>query len=122
MYKRYPIGSCEIGLDNGNIFYKYFLTQSRKDICRGNGYVTTMVYGIEAICEKKIDGNMTKSYTDVIECISPNKEKVLNLIDFLRRHEVSPIHLIDIAGPFVDGCVEDFESEAEILAETVASL
>jgi hypothetical protein len=120
VFKRYPIGSCKTELGGGNVFlYKYFLTESQKDIFRGNGWVNVMAYGIEATCEKIMDGSIIKVYTDAIECVSPNREKVLELIEFLRRHEVSPIHLIDIAGPFVDDCVESFEMDADILMETV---
>lgn len=116
MYKRYPIGSCKTEIEDGSaIIYKYFLTQSQKNIHRGSGYDKVTAYGIEATCEKALGDSITNVYADVIECISPNKEKVLELIEFLREHEVSPIHLIDIAGSFVDDCVQDFDEEVDVL-------
>lgn len=122
MYNRYHIASCKTEIDDGSaIIYKYFLTQSQKDIYRDNGYDKVMAYGIEATCEKVLNGSITDVYTDAIECISPNKQKVLGLIEFLRRHKVSPIHLIDIVGSFVDDCAHDFDEEANVFMKTAAT-
>lgn len=123
MYKRYPVGSCKTELDDGNVFlYKYFLTQSQKDIYSDSGYTAVIAYGIEATCEKVLDDITMNVCTDAIECISPNKEKVMELIEFLKKHEVSPIHLVDIAGPFIDDCVDDFEEEADMIMKTAENL
>lgn len=122
MYNRYHIGSCKTEVGDGSVFiYKYFLTQSQKDIYRDSGYDKVIAYGIEATCEKVLNGSITDVFTDVIECISPNKQKVLGLIEFLRRHKVSPIHLIDIAGSFVDDCVHDFDEETGVLMRRAAT-
>lgn len=115
MYKKYPIGFCKTEIGDGcAIIYKYFLTQSQKNICRGSGYEKVTAYGIEATCEKELGDSITNVSMDAIECISPNKERVLGIIEFLRAHEVSPIHLIDIAGSFIDDCAQDFDEEADV--------
>ncbi|MCR6513918.1 MAG: DUF6514 family protein [Clostridium sp.] len=49
------------------------------------------------------------SYSEAVELISPNEEKVKGLLNMLYENGVSPIHLIDIAGEFIDECVNDFQ-------------
>ena len=120
MYNKYHICSCKTELGVENVFvYKYFLIECKKDICRGNDRVAIMAYGIEAVCEKHVNDRVVDVCTDKIEIISPYKEKILELIEFLRSHEVSPVHLIDIVGAFADEGVEDFDREADILAQAV---
>ncbi|MCX7905066.1 MAG: DUF6514 family protein, partial [Caloramator sp.] len=46
---------------------------------------------------------------DELDCLTNDKEKVMNLIDYLALNQVSPYHLIDIAGEFADEWVDDFD-------------
>ncbi|MDQ0150766.1 DUF6514 family protein [Eubacterium multiforme] len=67
------------------------------------------IFGVEV---ERIDykGDLViDSFKDSVELISPIKEKVINLLKMLYENQVSPIHLIDIIGPFVDEYVNDFK-------------
>ena len=68
------------------------------------------VYGIEI---ERMDIKYDKVISierDSVESISPDREKVHELLEKLCKHEVSPIHLIEIVGELVDECVVDFDN------------
>lgn len=50
------------------------------------------------------------SYKDSVELISPVESKVKDLLKMLYENQVSPIHLIDIIGEYVDEYVNDFKN------------
>lgn len=50
------------------------------------------------------------SYSDSVELISPVESKVKGLLRMLYENQVSPIHLIDIIGEYVDEYVSDFKN------------
>lgn len=66
------------------------------------------VFGIEIEREDFKGDIKIDTYKDSIELISPNEKKVREVLDILYKNGVSPIHLVDIAGEFVDECVNDF--------------
>ncbi|WP_297637810.1 DUF6514 family protein [uncultured Clostridium sp.] len=66
------------------------------------------IYGIEIERIDCIKDEIIDSFKDSVELISPNKEKVERLLVMLYENGVSPLHLIDIAGEFIDECVNDF--------------
>lgn len=66
------------------------------------------VYGIEVEREDFINNELTNIERDSVDRISPNKDKVFELVNKLYKFEVSPIHLIDIIGEDVDNFVADF--------------
>ncbi|MGG5460338.1 DUF6514 family protein [Clostridium sp. B9] len=68
----------------------------------------TKVYGIEVERKDFRDEVLTNIERDVVEIISPNVDKVEELVSKLYKFEVSPIHLIDVIGEDVDMCVADF--------------
>ena len=87
--------------ENKEFNYLYRVTEN---ILNGN-----KVYGIEV---ERIDFTnqiVTNIERNVIKFISPKKEKVLNLVQLLYKNEVSPIHLVDVIGEYVDESVSDFE-------------
>lgn len=66
------------------------------------------VFGIE-VERVEIKGDLIiSSFKDSVELISPVKEKVIKLLNMLYENQVSPIHLVDIIGPYVDEYVSDF--------------
>lgn len=66
------------------------------------------VYGIEVERKDFMDSDLINIERDLVEKISPNKDKVEVLVEKLHKYEVSPIHLIDVIGEDVDNCVADF--------------
>lgn len=97
-------------INDGELTYKYKLIESE--------YNNTRVYGI--LVEKELikDKKVIDIQGDSISLISPKKEKVQRLLEVLYNGKVSPIHLIDIVGEYVDKCVYDF-NEYELIHENV---
>lgn len=48
-------------------------------------------------------------YKESIDIISPIRHKVEQLLNVLYKAEVSPVHLVDIIGEYVDECAVDFD-------------
>ena len=65
-------------------------------------------YGIEVERQDIIDGELVKIERDSVNYISTHKEKVKKLFDLVSKNNVSPIHLIDVIGEYVDEYVSDF--------------
>lgn len=65
-------------------------------------------FGIEAERQDLIEGNVIRIERDEIRKISNVEEKVKKLLKLIHDNQVSPIHLVDILGEYVDECVSDF--------------
>ena len=65
-------------------------------------------YGIEVERQDVIDGDLVNIERDSVNNISTNKEKVKKLFDLVSKNNVSPIHLIDVIGEYVDEYITDF--------------
>lgn len=85
------------------IKYIYKLTETERN--------DEIAYGI--VVEKlSIDNNQVIDINrECVELVSPIREKVEKLQKMLYNYEVSPIHLIDVAGEYIDECVLDFDKE-----------
>ncbi|MGL4874696.1 MAG: DUF6514 family protein [Clostridium sp.] len=66
------------------------------------------VYGIEIERIDYVAEEIIDSYKESVELISPNEKKVKELLKKLYENQVSPLHLIDIAGEMIDESVSDF--------------
>ena len=66
------------------------------------------VYGIEVEREDIVDRKEVNIERNSVDIISPDERKVKNLLDMLCNYKVSPVHLIDIIGEYVDEYVSDF--------------
>ncbi|WP_040213314.1 DUF6514 family protein [Clostridium polynesiense] len=53
---------------------------------------------------------------DSIDSITPQRYKVYDLINILYDNEVSPIHLVDIIGEYVDSYISDFDKTLNCIA------
>jgi len=65
-------------------------------------------FGIEIERQDLIEGEVVRIERDSINKISNKEEKVKELLDLVYRNKVSPIHLVDILGEYVDRYVSDF--------------
>jgi len=65
-------------------------------------------FGIEVERQDLIEGKVVQIERDSINKISNKEEKVKELLDLVYRYQVSPIHLVDILGEYVDEYVSDF--------------
>ncbi|SEF60588.1 hypothetical protein SAMN05660865_00604 [Caloramator fervidus] len=103
---------CYVVADNfKNILYRYYLVETSKLINFKDKYVNVVGYGICITSEQvKDEGNILLE-EEMIEFISPYKNKVEDLIDKLAKNQVSPVHLIDVVGELCDRWVDDFEKD-----------
>lgn len=85
------------------INYIYRLTETK--------FRSGQAFGIEIERQDMKDGKVINIDRDSVDIISNNEEKVMPILDLLYKNNVSPIHLIDIIGQYVDECVEDFNSK-----------
>lgn len=69
------------------------------------------LYGIEVERKDYIGTKNVNIERERIDIISMEKGKVEKIIDELYNGQVSPIHLIDIAGHYVDECAYDFKGD-----------
>lgn len=65
-------------------------------------------YGIEVERQDVINGGLVNIERNSVNNISTDKEKVKRLFDLVSKNNVSPIHLIDVIGEYVDEYVSDF--------------
>ena len=80
--------------------YMYRLTKSN--------YKGDQAYGIEVERQDLKRGQAINIERDNINLISNNKYKVNELLKLLYKNQVSPIHLVEILGEYVDGYIYDF--------------
>ncbi|KEH98889.1 DUF6514 family protein [Clostridium botulinum] len=66
-------------------------------------------YGIEVERRDIVNGFLVNIERDSVKNISPNKEKVIALVKMLYKHTVSPLHLIDILGEYIDNYTMDYD-------------
>lgn len=88
--------------DDIELRYSYKLTQGKlKEV---------QAYGIELDRVDYKDGKIINTVMDAVQVISPQKEKVKSLLQMLYKNQVSPLHLVDIIGEYVDNYVSDFDN------------
>lgn len=87
--------------DKTKMVYNYRLTKEN--------YLSGQAYGIEVERQDFVEGVLIKIERDEIRKISSIKEKVEDLLELIHRNKVSPIHIVDILGEYVDNYVIDFK-------------
>lgn len=85
-----------------NIEYRYAYRLITRE------YSGITAYGIEVERKDYVNLKNINVERDSIELISPQKHKVKNLLMKLYSNKVSPIHLIDIIGSYVDEYIHEF--------------
>ena len=71
-------------------------------------FVFVKAFGIEIERQDLIGGEVVRIERDSISNISNREEKVKELLDLVYKYQVSPVHLVDILGEYVDQYVSDF--------------
>lgn len=66
-------------------------------------------YGIEIERRDIVNGCLINIERDCVKNISPDKIKVKSLVEMLYENIVSPIHLIDILGEYIDEYITDYD-------------
>lgn len=94
--------------DKDHIYY-FKMTKSTIKINGAQLPYELQSYGIEIERQDMIAEKLIKTEKDYIKFISPHKYKVHNLLKILYDNMVSPIHLVDVAGEYVDGFSCDYD-------------
>lgn len=103
---------------NENIKYVYFyrMTKEKIYIAYDLSTVSLQSYGIEIERQNMIKDKLVDICRDSVKSISPNRYKVHKLLELLYKNQVSPIHLVDIIGDYVDEYILDFDKEIKSMA------
>ncbi|WP_416180711.1 DUF6514 family protein, partial [Clostridium sp. HCS.1] len=92
----YIVNSLFSNFKNDNKESQYYFRMTKKDFDFGHAF------GIEIERQDLIEGEVVRIERDSINKISNKEEKVKKLLDLVYRNKVSPIHLVDILGEYVD--------------------
>ncbi|HBC96706.1 MAG TPA: hypothetical protein DC034_07940 [Clostridium sp.] len=102
----------------GDKKYAYFYRMLKKSIsipCR-NEFIQVQSYGIEVERQDILNNKLVNVERECIENISPERYKVHKLLKLLYDHQVSPIHLVDVIGDYVDEYILDFDKQINYIA------
>ncbi|MFX0549416.1 DUF6514 family protein [Hathewaya histolytica] len=94
-----------------NIKHNYIYRLVRSDISL---YIQSelsqiQTYGIEVERQDIKDGKIINLERDCVKSISPQRYKVHDLLKILYSNDVSPIHLIEVLGEYIDEYIADFD-------------
>ena len=96
------VESLSLAIENKGkkIMYFYRLTQCQTK--------TGQAFGIEVETQDLREDVLVNIERDSVDIISIKEDKVRSILELLYKNNVSPIHLIDVIGSYVDECIEDF--------------
>lgn len=89
--------------------YCYRLTCDDFSICIGDKASKFKAYGIEVERKDIKEHSVENIERSSISNISPYRHKVKALLNMIYKNNVSPIHLVDVLGNYVDECACDYE-------------
>lgn len=96
-----------------NYNYAYRLVKNNMSVVMYGKLTEIQAYGIEIERQDITNGTVVRIQRDCAKHISPQRYKVKNLLKILYDNTVSPIHMIDILGEYIDEYTSDFD---EVLA------
>jgi len=89
--------------------YFYRLVKSQISVSMDNLPTEIQAYGIEIERQDIVNDTVVFIERDCVENISPQRHKVKNLLKMLYENTVSPVHMIDILGDYIDEYISDFD-------------
>lgn len=96
--------------------YFYRLVKSEILMSTYDDPTSVQAYGIEVERQDIVDDMVVCIERDCVQNISPQRYKVKNLIKMLYDNTVSPIHMIDILGDYIDEYIIDFDEVSKNIA------
>ena len=96
-------------LEGKNLVYIYRLTKGIKVLSSEGESTEVQAYGIEAERQDFCNDALINVEREFIKFISPQRYKVKNLMNLLYDNIVSPIHLVEVLGEYIDEYVSDFD-------------
>lgn len=100
-------GSNSLG--NIKYVYDYRMMRSNLKLTYNNEILEVQSYGIEIERQDVINDRVIGIERDSVINISPDRHKIHNLLKLLHGNTVSPIHLVDVIGSFVDEYISDYD-------------
>lgn len=89
--------------------YVYRLIKSSIDLPSDSEYIKVQSYGIEVERQDIVNDEIINIEREEIKSISPHRYKVHNLFKLLYENSVSPVHLLDVVGEYVDEYIFDYD-------------
>ena len=89
--------------------YFYRMVKSQMSVSMYGELTHVQAYGIEVERQDIVNDTVVFIERDCVENISPQRHKVKNLLKMLYDNDVSPIHMIDILGEYIDEYIVDFD-------------
>ena len=96
--------------------YFYRLVKSQMTVAMDNESTEVQAYGIEIERQDIVDDVVVFIERDCVENISPQRHKVKNLLKLLYENTVSPIHMIEVLGDYIDEYISDFDEMLKDIA------
>ena len=103
---------------DGDVKHNYFyrLVKGEISVLSYDEPTDVQAYGIEVERQDIIDDMVVCIERDCVESISPQRYKVKNLIKMLYDNTVSPIHMVDVLGDYIDEYIVDFDEVLKNIA------
>jgi len=98
--------------------YVYRLVKSNLIMTSENDAMEVQSYGIEVERQDMLNDELVAIVRENVCNVSPQRHKVHNLLKLLHDNIVSPIHLVDVIGEYVDCYSCDYD---EILQGTATN-
>lgn len=89
--------------------YFYRLIKNKVLLPVGGDSMDVQSYGIEIERQDVLNNSIVNIERDCVNSISPHRHKVHNLLKLLYDNCVSPVHLIDVLGDYIDEYIVDFD-------------
>jgi hypothetical protein len=89
--------------------YFYRLTKDKITLEFGEEPMEVQSYGIEIERQDIVNNSIVNIERDSVKSISPHRHKVHNILKLIYDNCVSPVHLIDVLGDYVDEYIVDFD-------------
>jgi len=109
------LSNCVI-VDDMKYVYNYRMLKDKLMVTTEGDAMEVQTYGIEVERQDIVNEVLVGVERDSIKNISPHRHKVHNLLKLLCDNSVSPFHLIDVIGEYVDEYVDDFDEVLDKIA------
>lgn len=96
--------------------YFYRMIKSKININYNWDTIPIQSYGIEVERQDMLNDKLVNVCRDCVRNISPDRYKVHNLLKLLYDGQVSPIHLVEVIGDYVDEYILEFDKQLKFMA------
>lgn len=108
--------NCRIKCDDGELEYIYNLTERKLSLEVEGKEEEIITYGVEAQSYLVKENKKVLVFRDAIDVLTPYKHKAKEFINILKKNEVSPVHLLDIAEEIIEEYYLDFEKVVQAIS------